>query len=220
MQVEKINGISVPYGKSSQELEQMLLNGDMNDFVVACEALASKNDQYSFELLKGYITHKDKYKRLCVLKVIFKYPEAEELKWFLEESLLSKDILFAENGLKIIYKHNVKLKDSIILMAVKNHLKELHCTSLYALSCLDVSNDNFLVLVEIFKKLKGCGQKEVLGKILTDKYLSQKSRELFDLFSNDDFPKVRLLAVKIGKKYGFDIEKFKFDNDGHVRKVT
>jgi len=36
MQVEKINGNSVPYGKSSQELEQMLLNGNMNDFVVAC----------------------------------------------------------------------------------------------------------------------------------------------------------------------------------------
>ena len=50
------------------------------------------------------------------------------------------------------------------------------------------------------------------------KSAAEKARELFDLFSNDDFSKVRLLAVRIGKKYCFDIETLKFDADGHVRK--
>ena len=218
MRAEKINGIPVPYDKSIQELEELLLTGNMNDFAVACEALSHKTEHNSFELLEGYITHKDKYKRLCVLKVIFRHPESPKLKWFLEESLLSKDILFAENGLKIVYAHNIDLKSSIILTAVRNHFHELHYTSLYALLCLDVNDESFFALVELFEKSRSCGQKEVLCKILAEKYLPYKPRELFDLLSKDSFPKIRLMAVRIGKKYSFDVSQFAFDSDGHVRK--
>ena len=82
----------------------------------------------------------------------------------------------------------------------------------------DINEVNFLKLVELFKCAKVSGQKEVLSEILFEKYLPAKAQDLFDLFSNDDFSKIRLLAVKIGKEYSFNIEMFKSDIDGHIRK--
>lgn len=39
MRTEMINGIPVPYDLSVDELEALLISGDMSDFAVACEAL-------------------------------------------------------------------------------------------------------------------------------------------------------------------------------------
>lgn len=43
---------------------------------------------------------------------------------------------------------------------------------------------------------------------LHEKILPEKSKEMFELFAKDTFPKIRLLAVKIGKEYELDISKF------------
>ena len=51
-------------------------------------------------------------------------------------------------------------------------------------------------------------------------YLPEKAYELFDLFADDDFGRIRLIGVKIGKRYGLDISKFLSDTDGHVRKAA
>jgi hypothetical protein len=140
------------------------------------------------------------------------------LKNFLEESILSNDILFAENGLKVAFEYEFDISDNVIFTAIKKHIKNLCSTSLYVLNKTDVNGANFSKLVELFKQTEVSSQKEVLGEILFGKYTPEKAQDLFDLFSNDDFSKVRLLAVKIGKKYGFVIETLKFDADGHVRK--
>ena len=66
MKKEIINGASVPYDKSTEELEKMLSTGSMSDFVVACEALSYKTDEKSFELLENYTIDKDKNKRFCI----------------------------------------------------------------------------------------------------------------------------------------------------------
>lgn len=218
MKRETINGVSVPYDKSPEELEIMLSTGSMSDFVVACEALSYKTDKKSFELLENYITDKDKYKRLCILKTIFRHRSSKILKNFLEESILSDDILFAENGLNVAFEYEFDISDNVIFAAVKKHIKNLYCTSLYVLKKTKINEVNFLRLVELFKQTEVSSQKEVLGEILFENYLPEKAQDLFDLFSNDDFSKVRLLAVKIGKQNGFDIETLKFDADGHVRK--
>ncbi len=220
MRTEKINGVKVPYDKTTDELEQLLLSCNMSDFVVYCEALSYKTDEKSFELLENYITDKDKYKRLCILKTIFRHPCSSKLKNFLEESILSDDIWFAENGLKNAYEHDFDISDEIILTAVFKHLKNLYCTFLRVLKKIKKNDDNYLKLIELFNKSENCGQKEVLSEILCEKYLPEKAEDLFDLFSKDCFSKVRLLAVKIGRKYGFNIENFKFDDDGHVRNET
>ena len=218
MLTEKINGVVVPYNKSIEELRKMLCTGNMSEFVVACEALSYKSDKKAFELLKSYITHNDKYKRLCILKTIFRHPMAEQEKDFLEESILSDDILFAENGLKVVCDYKIKISDQVILTAVFKHLQNIYCTSLYVLQCLDKTEENYAKLVELFKQSKVSGQKEVLGDVLCKKYLPEKSKELFDLFSVDSFAKIRLLAVKIGKENNNDISALCKDANGHVKK--
>ena len=218
MRTEKINGLTVPYSKATDELEIMLSNGNMSDFVVACEALSYKTDEKAFNLLKGYINDKDKYKRLCILKTIFRHRNSTQLKDFLEESILSDDLNFVENGLKNAYEYHLEFTDEIILTAVHKHFESLYCTFLYVLEELNINEENFLRLVELFKKSEISSQKEVLSDILREKYLPEKADVLFSLFSNDSFSKIRLTAVKIGKEYNFDISKFCTDSDGHVKK--
>ena len=218
MRRKTINGVTVPYDKTTEELEGMLYSGNMSDFAVACEALSYKTDEKSFDLLANHIVDKDKNKRLCILKTIFRHSSSRKLKKFLEESILSDDILFAENGLNVAFEYEFNISDNIIFAAVNKHIKNLYCTSLHILKTIDTNEANFYRLVELLKQTEVSAQKEVLGEILFEKYLPEKAQDLFELFLNDNFSKVRLLAVKIGKKYGFDIEPFKFDTDGHVRK--
>lgn len=217
MRAEKINGIPVPYNLTIEELEEMLSTADMGGFVVACEALSYKTEKKAFELLKSYITHKDKYKRLCILKTIFRHPSAAQVKKFLEDSILSDDILFAENGLKIVYEYKIEMPEQVLFVAIFKHLPDLYCTSLYVLQNIVENEINFSKLVELFKQSHVCGQKQVLSNILCSKFLSEKAEELFLLFSEDSYSKLRLLAVRIGKEYSFDISKFYEDSDGHVR---
>lgn len=217
MKVDKINGVMVPYNKSIEELAIMLSCESMSDFVVACEALSYKTDENAFALLKKYINDKDKYKRLCVLKTIFRHRSSEQLKDFLEESILSNDILFAENGLKVAFEYEFDISDNVIFTAVEKHYQRLYCTSLYILKKTDINEANYFRLVELFKKSESSGQKEVLSDILCEKYLPEKAEILFSLFSNDVCSKIRFRAVKIGKEYNFDISIFYDDSDGHVR---
>lgn len=125
MKKEIINGVSVPYDKSTEELEKMLSTGSMSDFVVACEALSYKTDEKSFELLENYITDKDKNKRLCILKTIFRHRSSKKLKNFLEESVLSNDIWFAENGLKVAFDYEFDISDNVIFTAKKTYKKSM-----------------------------------------------------------------------------------------------
>ena len=196
MRTERINDVSVPYNQSIEELESMLLTGNMSEFVVACEALSYKSDKKAFDILKKYIIDKDKYKRLCVLKTIFRHPMSEQEKEFLEESILSDDVLFAENGLKVVCEYKIPIPEEFILSAVFKHLNNLHFTHLYALETLNVNEDNFLKLVCLFEQSQICGQKEVLSEILCSKYLPQKAVELLDLFSSDSFEKIRKIACR------------------------
>lgn len=220
MRKEEINGIVVPYDKSVEELETMIFTEDMSVFVVACEALSYKSEEKAFEILKTYSTHEDKYKRLCVLKTIFRHPKSEQEKDLLVRAILSDDIFFAENGLQIICEHKIGVPENVIISAVNKHFCKLHSTSLYVLEVLGTNEANFVKLIKWLEQSKESGQKEVLGEILTKKYLPERAEELFALFSTDIFAKIRVMAVEIGKEYKFDISKFRDDPDGHVRKTA
>lgn len=198
MKTEKINGVTVPHNLSTEELEKMLTTDNMGEFVVACEALSHKEDEKAFAVLKGYIKNKDKYKRLCVLKTIFNHPSSSLVLDFLEESIQSDAILFAQNGLNIVYEQNLSVDEKIILSAVFRHLHNLYMTDLYVLNSIPVNEENYTKLVKLFKKSEKCGQKEVLSEILCKKYLPDKSGELYELFSNDRFFKIRKKADKLG----------------------
>ena len=216
MKKEILNGTPIPYDISVEELIQMLSSPDMQDFSLACEALSYKNDVIAYESLKSHINDKDKYRRLYILKTIFRFPNAVELIDFLEGAILSEDFLFVENGLFVISEHKIKISDSLLLSAVNRYLPKLY-TAVGSLITLDISEENFKNLMAIFSKSEDCVQKEVIGDILLYHYLPSKSKELFEMFSCDKYAKIRIFAIKIAKKYGYDLSVFLSDEDGHVR---
>ena len=219
MKKEILNGTRIPYELSVEELCKMLSSPVMKDFSLACEALSYKSDDAAYEAMKSYVNDKDKYRRLYILKTIFRHPNAAELVDFLENAISSEDFLFAENGLIVISEYKIKVSGSLLLSVVTKHLPKLY-TAIRSLSTLDVCEENYTKLTALFTRAQQCSQKEFIGEVLTDNYLPFKSKELFELFSCDKFAKIRLSAIKIAKKYGYNLSVFLSDMDGHVRKLA
>jgi hypothetical protein len=219
MRKEILNGTPIPYDLSIEELKAMMSSSVMKDFSLACEALSYKNEPNAYHIMKAYVNDKDKYRRLYILKTIFRHAEAVELVDFLENAIASDDFLFVENGLSVVCEYSIKVPESLLISAIKKYCNQLY-TAVGALKTLENSNENFEQIIEIFNVCSKCAQKEVISEILCNTYLPQKASELFDLFSNDHFGNIRLIGLKIGKKYGFDVSKFLFDTDGHVKKAA
>lgn len=219
MKIEKLNGAAIPYDLPNEELFKMLSSPSMEDFCRACEALSYRDDPEAYQIMKSYISNRDKYRRLYILKTIFRHREAVELVWLLENAIASDDFLFVENGLIIVSEYNITVLESLLISVVQKYCAKLS-TALGALKMLEINNDNFKSIVKIYSSCAKCIQKEILGETLCNGYLPEKSRELFELFSKDTFASLRLLAVKIGKQYGYETAKFLLDPDGHVRKAA
>ena len=219
MKKEILNGTPVLYDMSVEELEKMLSSPVMKDFSLACEALSYKNDPEAYRIMKSHVSNKDKYRRLYILKTIFRHPEAVELMGFLESAIACDDFVFVENGLIVVSEYGIKVSEEILITTVKKYCDDLY-TAVGSFKTLEISNKNFEEITKIFTACSKCAQKEILGEILCSGYLPQKSKELFELFKKDTFPKIRLLALKIGKKYDFDVDAFLTDPDGHIRSAA
>ncbi len=213
-----INGRQVPYDLPKEELFSLLSSESMSDFTVACEALSVLPDEDVCDRLGVYLTSPDKYRRLAVLKVIFRNPYAVKFKPALEEATLSEDSLFAENGLRVAYEYRMPLSETAILIATRRHIRTLYAPD--ALDLLTVSEGNFQALTEIFAACVTSLQQEVLSDILARKYGETHAAELFALFSVSKYPKTRRQAVKLGLRFGFDLTALQNDPDGHVRKAA
>lgn len=211
-----LNGTDIPYDLPIEKLNAMLSSSDMKEFSLACEALSYNSDDVAYQLMKSHINDKDKYRRLYILKTIFRHPQATELIDYLERSISSVDFLFVENGLLVVKEHKIKVSSTLLLSAVKKHLSKLSA-SLGALSIIEPSLDNYKELLTLFEAAKKCVQKEILAEVLIDKFVQIKSRELFTLFSKNSFAKIRLLSIKIAMDYEYDLSIFSEDADGHIR---
>ena len=215
-----LNGIPIPYDLSINQLRQMMESPTMKDFALACEVLSCHKSHEAYEIMKGYINDKDKYRRLYILQTIFRHPEAVELTDFLEKAISSDDLSFVNNGLLAVANYKIKVSDSLLFSVITKHLSKLSYGALTALKGRGISEENYRNLTKLFQKAEQCSQKEAIGEILFAKYLPAKAMELFDLFRRDTFAKIRLLALKIGNIYHYDISPFLSDTDGHVKKLA
>ena len=99
-------------------------------------------------------------KRLCILKTIFRHRSSKTLKNFLEESILSNDILFAENGLKVAFEYefdisdNVTIQEYIIKLALQIYLWKDY-TVAGASQCVDESIKKAIHCLEYREEIYG-----------------------------------------------------------------
>ena len=213
-----INGRTVSYDLPREDLYAMLASEDMTDFLLACEALSVIPDEEVCDRLGEYLTAPDQYRRLAVLKVIFRNPHAIKYAPALEQAIMSETILFAENGLRVAYECRVPVSETAILTATRRHIAKLYATD--ALDLLAVSEEHYKALVEIFSMCVTSLQQEVLAEILVRKYTDSHAAELFGLFSDSKYPHVRRAAVDLGLTHGFDLTALRNDPDGHVRQAA
>lgn len=212
-----LNGTPIPYNLPIKDLRTMMASASMKDFSLACEALSYKSDPEAYEIMKAYLNDRDKYRSLYVLKTIFRHAQAAELVDYLEDAIASDDPLFAENGLTVVFEYRIKVSEDLLISTVGKYCNEFY-TAVGALGTLSISEGNFEEITRIFSSCTKCAQKEILCEILCNCYLPQKAGELFGLFGQDTFAKVRRIALEIGKCYGFDTNQFLSDTDGHIRK--
>ena len=213
-----INGRTVSYDLPAEELYAMLASEDMTDFLLACEALSVIPDEEVCDRLGEYLASTDEYRRLAVLKVIFRNPHAVRYTPVLEQAVMSEAILFAENGLRVAYECRVPVSEAAILTATRRHIARLFSPD--ALDLLAVSEEHYKALVEIFSLCVTSLQQEVLADILLRKYADSHAAELFGLFSESKYPHVRRAAVDLGLAHGFDLTALLSDPDGHVRRAA
>ena len=219
MKSKTVNGMPVPYDLPFEKLETMILSSDMQEFCLSCEALSEIDNHESYEVLKPYLFDKDKYRRLYVLKVIFKNSFArEELLLELEKAVLSEDIHFVNAGLLVALQHGLFIAQETVRTAVKKHFAELW-EALEILSCLDVSEENFAFLTELLRRAKHSYQAEIIGDILCEKYAPTYHEKIFALLVGGKHEKLRLRAVKLGLEYGLDVSALENDKNGHIRKL-
>ena len=219
MKKEYLNGAPIPYDKPIGELRELLFSPNMKNFSLACEALSYSEDAQAYELLKSFSDHKDKYRRLYVIKTVFRLPQAVELVYLLENALCSDDLSFLKAALDVIAEYKIKISESILRTSVSKHINKLNY-EIYSLDILKANEENYFYLTDIFAESEDCFKKEILCEILQENYLPERNEELFNLFKQDKYAKIRLEAIKLGKKYGFDISEFLSDIDGHVRKFA
>lgn len=217
MRKKILNGTPIPYGASIEELKMCLSSPSMKDFSLACEALSHSNHPEAYAAMKAYINDEDKYRRLYILKTIFRHPQATELANRLEESLADEDVLFVRAALTVIAEHKIKVADAALVAAILRHLPDLG-GELLALHTLTPGEENYTRLTMLFKKATTCSQREFISEVLLFRYLPEKASDLFELFGHDPHAKIRILSVKIGREYSLNISDFLHDPDGHVRK--
>ena len=201
------NGASASCDKTLFELREMIASPEMKDFTIACDELSCMDSDEAFEIMRLYLDHKDKYRRLYVLKTIFRHPRAADISYYLEEAILSGDKLFVENGLLTVGRYGIKISEDIIWFGVEN--SDLYYNDMKALKMLDVSPKNYKKFLDIFFgegifNQRIYWQKIFIADILREKYLPEKAEELYRIFAADEFADIRFRAIKIADDFGFD----------------
>ena len=202
-----LNGTPIDYDRPISELRKMMASSEMKDFTQACEVLSYMDCDEAFEIMRPYLDHKDKYRRLYVLKTIYRHPKAASIAHYLEEAILSGDKLFVENGLFTVGRFGIKISEEIIWFAIEN--SDLYYNDLRALKLLDVTSENYKKILNIFfcegNFNKGNSWHKIfIADLLREKYIHEKSEELFRIFSGDGSAEIRFRAIKIADDFGFE----------------
>ena len=148
MKKELLNGVGIPYDKPIEELKELLFSPNMKNFSLACEALSYSDSEEAYELLKSFIDHKDKYRRLYILKTIFRMPYSAELIPYLESYIVSDNLMFVQAALDVIAEHKIKVSENILRNTISAHLNKLGL-ELYSLTILENNSENYRYLTDL-----------------------------------------------------------------------
>lgn len=217
-----INGQIVPKNLTFSELEEMMESSNMQTFALACEALRLANSQQAYEVLKKHITVSDRYKRRCVLAVIYDYSNASELIPELVQALKSEEVFLVTTALDNIIQGRVRVADEQVLACIESNHGKLNSSYYYALTCIERTEENVERILNLYHTCKEDSVRIAMAESLHGFCNPNNYLRLFNLFKDDPVSHIRMVACRIAIDHdrGDLLQKFKQDKDGHIRKLA
>jgi HEAT repeat protein len=221
--ISQVNGELIPRDATLQDLKLILQKNDMPRFRNVCEALSRMTDDEAFEAMAAYLNDKDKYKRLCVICTIFRHPLARKIADQVEACLKSNDFIFVYTILNVIIENHIQADNASLLSAVRKYFTKLYSYHLQALFQLENTAENYASLNSLYRlAFNANGKREMIAQALLNLANADRFIFLYGLFSNDEFSKIRLLAIKLAQKFDHPelVTNYENDPNGHVRKYA
>ena len=220
--MKMINGQIVPENLTLSELEGMMESSNMQTFAMACEVLRLANTQEAYELLKKYLYVSDRYKRRCVLAVIYDYNNASELVSELVQALNSEELFLVTTALDNIIQGKIHVADEQVLACIGRNHGKLNSSYYYVLTCIERTEENIDRILNLYRTCKEDSVRTVIAESLYSFCNPNNYLRLFNLFKNDSVAHIRMVACRIAidRDRGDLLQNFKQDKDGHIRKLA
>ena len=220
--MQLVRGMMIPEELTPEELKEMMESGNMQTFMVACEALRLADTPWAYGILKQYITHSDLYKRRYVLSVIFHYPQAAELVPHLERALTSGTSFLEGTALDVIIQDRISVSEERLLTYFERNRESINCYHCLALDTVARSDENARRVLKMFRLCRNKSMRIALAQCLYDFHSEENHLELYELFRKDPVPHIRILACRIARDYHHPelLDGFVQDPDGHIRKLA
>ncbi len=209
--------------KLTREEIESIMNKSYEHFGFLCSVLKDRGEVEDFKLIEKFINDSDHRKCYLALKNILYFEKGKEkYAHLVSERLKSDDIIILRGALAIVDEHKLMRSDNRILEIYEKYIdKNISSHCVCALRYNPSFEENYERILAIFRRAPK-SNKECFTKLLTD--LADKSHfdELFTIFAEDEYCKVRIGAARLAIKHErYELlNRFINEKDGHIRKLA
>ena len=218
----KINGVVVPYEKTTSELIEML-GCEMPLFRVSCEALSHKTDELSFEALLGVVKSGDQFKRRVGLECLGNHIMFDKAADVVMACLEDESPYVVKTAIEAAIKHRIERAHEKLIRLLKSKDESIREAATVALEFINEEN-NFDMALALYND-RNTKIRKIIPHIILAIANDVNWKKAYDMMKCDDNDKARLVACKLLLKFGTKIEKeeirsFSHDKNGHIRKLS
>jgi HEAT repeat protein len=217
-----INGVKVPFDKNTHELIAML-DCDLSQFHVVCEALSYKNDELSLKTLMSTLKDSDPFKRRIGVECLGNHAMFYRALDYVLACLDDKSPYVVRTAIRIMVKHRAMESHEKIIALLESKDEPTRETAVSALEHINKPSD-FDILLSL-QNDKNKKIRNLVPYIVLATANETNWSKAYNMMKHSDNEKTRLFACKLLYKFGTKKEKdeaklFLQDKNGHVRKCA
>ncbi len=209
--------------KLTREEIESIMDKSYEHFGFLCLVLKNRGEDEDFKLIEKFINDSDHRKCYLALKNILAFEKGKEkYAHLVGERLKNDDIIILRGALELVREHKLMQTDNRILEIYEKYIdKNISSCCVCALRYNPGFEENYERILALYRRAPK-QNKECFAKLLTD--LADESRfdELFPLFAEDEYCKVRIGAARLAIKHErYELlNRFINEKDGHIRKLA
>ncbi len=209
--------------KLCREEIESIMNKSYEHFGFLCRVLKDRGEDEDFKLIEKFINDSDHRKCYLALKNILAFEKGKEkYAHLVSERLKNDDIIILRGALELVREHELMQSDNRILEIYEKYIdKNISSCCICALRYNPNFEENYERIVALYRRAPK-SNRECFSKLLTEVAAESHFDELFTLFENDNYHKVRISAVRLAIKYErYELlNRFINEKDGHIRKLA